>query len=66
VARQLVPGIRLVMVGAGFIGAEVASPAKAPGAKVTVVYSDAVPRRRPFGREMAADIPALHEINGWS
>ncbi|MDQ0679647.1 NADPH-dependent 2,4-dienoyl-CoA reductase/sulfur reductase-like enzyme [Arthrobacter pascens] len=65
-ARQLVPGTRLVIVGAGFIGAEVASTAQALRAKVTVVCSDAVPLSRPFGRDMAADISALHEINGWS
>ncbi len=63
-ARQLVPGTRLVIVGAGFIGAEVASTAQALGAEVTVVCSDTVPLSRHFGREMAADISALHEING--
>jgi NADPH-dependent 2,4-dienoyl-CoA reductase/sulfur reductase-like enzyme len=63
-ARQLPPGTRLVIVGAGFIGAEVASTARALGAEVTVVCSDTVPLSRPFGREMAADISALHEING--
>ena len=61
---QLVPGTRLVIVGAGFIGAEVTSTARALGAEVTVVCSDTVPLSRPFGREMAADISALHEING--
>jgi NADPH-dependent 2,4-dienoyl-CoA reductase/sulfur reductase-like enzyme len=65
-ARQLVPGTGLVIVGAGFIGAEVASTAQALGTKVTVVCSGAVPLGRPFGPETAADIPALHEINGWS
>jgi NADPH-dependent 2,4-dienoyl-CoA reductase/sulfur reductase-like enzyme len=63
-ARQLVPGTRLVIVGAGFIGAEVASTARALGAEVTVLCSDTVPLSRHFGREMAADISALHEING--
>jgi len=63
-AAELVPGTRLVIVGAGFIGAEVASTARALGAEVTVVCSGAVPLSRPFGPEMAADIAVLHGING--
>jgi hypothetical protein len=57
-------GTRLVIVGPGFIGAEVASRARAPGAEVTVVSLESVPLSRPFGVEMAAEIVALHGING--
>jgi NADPH-dependent 2,4-dienoyl-CoA reductase/sulfur reductase-like enzyme len=65
VPTMLKAPIRSVRIaGAGFIGAEVASTAQALGAEVTVVCSDTVPLSRPFGREMAADISALHEING--
>jgi NADPH-dependent 2,4-dienoyl-CoA reductase/sulfur reductase-like enzyme len=63
-ATELVPGTRLVIVGAGFIGAEVASTARALGVEVTVVCSGTVPLSRPFGVEMAAEIAALHRING--
>ncbi|MDQ0632259.1 NADPH-dependent 2,4-dienoyl-CoA reductase/sulfur reductase-like enzyme [Arthrobacter pascens] len=61
---QLIPGVRLVIVGAGFIGAEVASTARTLGADVTVVSSESVPLSRPFGVEMAAEIARLHGING--
>jgi NADPH-dependent 2,4-dienoyl-CoA reductase/sulfur reductase-like enzyme len=61
---QLIPGVRLVIVGAGFIGAEVASTARTLGAEVTVVSSDSVPLSRRFGVEMAAEIARLHGING--
>jgi NADPH-dependent 2,4-dienoyl-CoA reductase/sulfur reductase-like enzyme len=63
-APELVPGTRLVIVGAGFIGAEVASTARALGVEVTVVCSGAVPLSRPLGAEMAGALAALHGING--
>ncbi|WP_426989228.1 NAD(P)/FAD-dependent oxidoreductase [Pseudarthrobacter sp. Y6] len=63
-APELVPGTRLVIVGAGFIGAEVASTARALGVEVTVVCSGAVPLSRPLGEEMAGALAALHGING--
>lgn len=63
-APELVPGTRLVIVGAGFIGAEVASTARALGVEVTVVCTGTVPLSRPLGAEMAAALAALHGING--
>ncbi|QCB95531.1 NAD(P)/FAD-dependent oxidoreductase [Arthrobacter sp. PAMC25564] len=63
-AAELVPGTRLVIIGAGFIGAEVASTARALGAEVTVVCSGTVPLSRPLGTEMAATLAALYGING--
>lgn len=63
-APELVPGTRLVIVGAGFIGAEVASTASALGVDVTVVCTGTVPLSRPLGAEMAATLAALHGING--
>ncbi|WP_226760601.1 NAD(P)/FAD-dependent oxidoreductase [Arthrobacter sp. SO3] len=63
-APELVPGTRLVIVGAGFIGAEVASTARALGVEVTVVCTGTVPLSRPLGAEMAATLAALHGING--
>jgi NADPH-dependent 2,4-dienoyl-CoA reductase/sulfur reductase-like enzyme len=63
-APELVPGTRLVIVGAGFIGAEVASTARALGVEVTVVCTGTVPLSRPLGAEMAATLAALHRVNG--
>ncbi|HEY8699780.1 MAG TPA: FAD-dependent oxidoreductase [Arthrobacter sp.] len=63
-AHHLVPGARLVIVGAGFIGAEVAATARALGADVTIICSGTVPLSRPLGTEMATEIAALHGING--
>lgn len=63
-ALELVPGTRLVIVGAGFIGAEVASTARALGVEVTVICSGTVPLSRSLGAEMAGVLAALHGING--
>ncbi len=45
----LVPGQRLAIVGSGFIGAEVASTARAAGIEVTVIEAEAVPFARSLG-----------------
>ncbi|MEZ2389384.1 NAD(P)/FAD-dependent oxidoreductase [bacterium RCC_150] len=63
-APELVPGSRLLVIGAGFIGAEVASTAKGLGMEVTVVCVDKVPLSAPLGTEMGAVMGALHKING--
>jgi 3-phenylpropionate/trans-cinnamate dioxygenase ferredoxin reductase subunit len=46
------PGGRVVTVGAGFIGSEVASVARAAGASVTALEALDVPLERALGREM--------------
>jgi 3-phenylpropionate/trans-cinnamate dioxygenase ferredoxin reductase subunit len=48
----LVPGARLVVVGGGFVGAEVASTAVSLGVDVTVVEAGAAPLARPLGKEV--------------
>nr|BFF18794.1 hypothetical protein GCM10025730_23150 [Promicromonospora thailandica] len=48
----LVPGARLVVVGAGWIGAEVAGVAAGAGARVTVVEAGPVPLERQLGRRV--------------
>jgi 3-phenylpropionate/trans-cinnamate dioxygenase ferredoxin reductase subunit len=52
--RDLVAGHHLVIVGAGFIGLEVASTARTLGLNVTVVTPDAVPLRRIAGKEVGS------------
>ena len=49
--RELRPGRRLAVVGAGFIGGEVATSASALGVDVVVVEAAAVPLERVLGRE---------------
>jgi 3-phenylpropionate/trans-cinnamate dioxygenase ferredoxin reductase component len=60
----LVAGARIVIIGAGFIGAEVASTAKALGCEVVIVEALPVPLSRQLGSEMGAAVSDLHERNG--
>ena len=55
---------RVVVVGAGFIGSEVASTAHGLGCAVTVVEALPVPLVRALGPEMGAACAALHRDNG--
>lgn len=55
---------RLVVVGAGFIGAEVASTAAGRGIDVTVVEMSTTPLVGILGEEVAAACTALHGLNG--
>jgi NADPH-dependent 2,4-dienoyl-CoA reductase/sulfur reductase-like enzyme len=55
---------RLVVIGAGFIGAEVASTARALGLDVTVVESQPVPLAGPLGVDMGAVCAELHADHG--
>jgi NADPH-dependent 2,4-dienoyl-CoA reductase/sulfur reductase-like enzyme len=55
---------RLVVVGGGFIGSEVAATAKGLGADVTVVEALPVPLGRVLGDLVGAACAALHQANG--
>ncbi len=59
-------GARTVVIGAGFIGSEVASSARKRGVDVTVIESLPTPLVRATGSVMGAAIAALHERNGTS
>lgn len=61
---QLGPGRRLIVVGAGFIGAEVATAARASGAAVTVVEAAQAPLLPLLGREVGAACAELYRANG--
>jgi len=54
----------LVVVGGGFIGAEVASSARALGLDVTVVEALATPLAGPLGTSMGAAVAGLHADHG--
>lgn len=60
---ELVPGSRLVIVGAGFIGCEVAASARGLGVNVTLV--DIAPHPMlPLGPELGRRWMRMHEENG--
>lgn len=60
----LARGGRLVVIGGGFIGAEVASTARALGLEVTVVEVAPTPLAGPLGEVMGALVSALHADHG--
>jgi NADPH-dependent 2,4-dienoyl-CoA reductase/sulfur reductase-like enzyme len=55
---------RLVVIGAGFIGAEVAATARKLGLEVTVVETQPVPLAGPLGADMGAVCAGLHADHG--
>jgi NADPH-dependent 2,4-dienoyl-CoA reductase/sulfur reductase-like enzyme len=57
-------GQRVVVIGAGFIGLEVASIAKQLDNQVTVVEGAAAPLIRGLGEEMGAAVADLHRASG--
>ena len=61
---HLRPGARVVVVGAGFIGCEVAATARTHGCDVTVVEPLDTPLVRPLGSAVGAGIRAYHERAG--
>lgn len=63
-APLLTPGRRLAVIGAGFIGLEIAATATAAGATVTVLETAPVPLARAIGTEMGALLTRLHRDNG--
>jgi len=61
---ELVAGARVVIVGAGFIGCEVAATARKLGCEVTIVAPGVHPMLRPLGPELAAEMQRRHEAEG--
>ena len=57
-------GRRLVLIGSGWIGMEVAATARTLGNEVTVLERDAVPLAAAVGAEMGEVFRRLHEENG--
>jgi NADPH-dependent 2,4-dienoyl-CoA reductase/sulfur reductase-like enzyme len=62
--RTLTPGARVVVVGAGFIGCEVAASATRRGCRVIVVEPLGAPMERAIGVELGRAIRAYHESRG--
>ncbi|MDT2004343.1 pyridine nucleotide-disulfide oxidoreductase [Rhodococcus opacus] len=65
-ADQLRPGARLVLIGGGFVGLEIAATARTLGAEVTVLEADPVPLARILGPEMGEVCTRLQRDNGVS
>ena len=59
-----VPGTRIVVVGAGWIGAEVAGVAAGAGAQVTVVEAGPVPLERQLGRRVGSLLAPWYDAAG--
>ena len=55
---------RVVVIGAGFIGAEVASTCAALGCRVTVLEALDVPLRNVLGSQIGSHFASLHESHG--
>jgi len=63
---DLVRGAKVVIVGAGFIGCEVASTAIKLGCDVSIVAADEHPMVRPLGAKFASELQRRHELAGVS
>lgn len=61
---RFVEGSRLVTIGGGWIGLEVAAAARQAGMDVTVLERGALPLAKVLGREIAAHLRVLHEGHG--
>jgi 3-phenylpropionate/trans-cinnamate dioxygenase ferredoxin reductase subunit len=64
IRERLSPGGRLVVVGAGFIGAEVAASARTIGADVTVLEMLDVPLAKVLGDDLGKVYAAIHRDEG--
>jgi 3-phenylpropionate/trans-cinnamate dioxygenase ferredoxin reductase subunit len=62
--RELMVSGRLVVVGAGFIGAEVAASARSRGVEVTLLERNGVPLNRALGEEIGQLYGAIHRDHG--
>jgi 3-phenylpropionate/trans-cinnamate dioxygenase ferredoxin reductase subunit len=60
IAEALVRGARLVIIGAGWIGLEVAAAAREHGVEVSVVEAAALPLRQVLGDRLAGVFADLH------
>jgi 3-phenylpropionate/trans-cinnamate dioxygenase ferredoxin reductase component len=62
--KRLNPSVRLIIIGAGFVGAEVASSARELGAEVTLIEAAPVPLSRVLGDQLGSACARMHGIAG--
>jgi NADPH-dependent 2,4-dienoyl-CoA reductase/sulfur reductase-like enzyme len=55
---------RMIVVGAGFLGTEIAAVAASAGLDVTILSKSAVPLAGALGPEIGAELAALHQSRG--
>jgi 3-phenylpropionate/trans-cinnamate dioxygenase ferredoxin reductase component len=61
---ELTPGARLLVIGGGFVGAEVASTARDLGVEVTLLEAGSAPFARLLGEELGAVLSARYRAHG--
>jgi 3-phenylpropionate/trans-cinnamate dioxygenase ferredoxin reductase component len=64
IAARFAAGARVAVIGAGWIGAEVAASARERGCEVTIVARTSVPLERVLGREVGAIYRDIHTDHG--
>lgn len=62
--EKLKEGLRVVVIGAGWIGSEVAASARQKGCEVTMIAPESVPLERVLGEELGAFYRDVHTDNG--
>jgi len=62
--KKLLPGVRVLILGSGFIGCEVAATASKAGCKVRVVSRAHEPIEQAVGLELALEIKRRHQLHG--
>ncbi|WP_029106879.1 FAD-dependent oxidoreductase [Mycobacterium sp. URHD0025] len=62
--RSLTPGGRLAIIGAGFIGLEIAATARGLGTEVTVLETAPVPLGGIIGKRLGAEVARIHRDHG--
>ncbi|MFJ2618304.1 NAD(P)/FAD-dependent oxidoreductase [Glutamicibacter sp. NPDC087344] len=61
---RIIPGLHLVVLGAGFVGCELASVAAKRGAQVTVFHPGSIPLSRGAVPEVGHSMLSIHHENG--
>lgn len=64
IGAHLTPGARVVVIGAGFIGSEVAASAKTKGCEVTLLEAAPVPLGRALGDRLGGIVAEIHREHG--